>query len=25
MEHVAEFTVPILAEIALGPNWRDIK
>jgi DNA polymerase-1 len=25
MEHVAEFTVPILAEVALGPNWRDIK
>jgi DNA polymerase-1 len=25
MEHVATFTVPILAELALGPNWRDIK
>jgi DNA polymerase-1 len=25
MEHVAAFTVPILAEVALGPNWRDIK
>jgi DNA polymerase-1 len=25
MEHVATFTVPILAEVALGPNWRDIK
>ena len=25
MEHVAEFSVPILAEVALGPNWRDIK
>jgi DNA polymerase-1 len=25
MEHVAEFTVPILAEVGLGPNWRDIK
>jgi DNA polymerase-1 len=25
MEHVAAFSVPILAEVALGPNWRDIK
>jgi DNA polymerase-1 len=25
MEHVATFSVPILAEVALGPNWRDIK
>jgi DNA polymerase-1 len=25
MEHVAEFSVPILAEAGLGPNWRDIK
>jgi DNA polymerase-1 len=25
MEHVATFTVPILAEVGLGPNWRDIK
>jgi DNA polymerase-1 len=25
MEHVAEFTVPILAEVGVGPNWRDIK
>ena len=25
MEHVAEFTVPIVAEVGLGPNWRDIK
>jgi hypothetical protein len=25
MEHVAEFSVPILAKVALGPNWRDIK
>ena len=25
MEHVATFTVPILAELGLGPNWRDIK
>jgi len=25
MEHVAEFSVPILAELGLGPNWRDIK
>jgi DNA polymerase-1 len=25
MEHVAEFTVPIVAEAGLGPNWRDIK
>ena len=25
MEHVAEFSVPILAEVGLGPNWRDIK
>jgi DNA polymerase-1 len=25
MEHVATFTVPILAEVGLGPNWRDAK
>jgi DNA polymerase-1 len=25
MEHVATFSVPILAELALSPNWRDIK
>jgi DNA polymerase-1 len=25
MEHVAAFTVPIAAEVGLGPNWRDIK
>ena len=25
MEHVATFSVPILAEVALGPNLRDIK
>ncbi|QNI36348.1 DNA polymerase I [Edaphobacter albus] len=25
MEHVAEFSVPIVAEIGLGKNWRDIK
>jgi DNA polymerase-1 len=25
MEHVAAFTVPILAEVGQGPNWRDIK
>jgi DNA polymerase-1 len=25
MEHVAEFAVPIVAEIGLGQNWRDIK
>ena len=25
MEHVAEFTVPIVAEVGQGPNWRDIK
>jgi DNA polymerase-1 len=25
MEHVAAFTVPIVAEVGLGPNWRDIK
>jgi DNA polymerase-1 len=25
MEHVAEFSVPIVAEIGLGQNWRDIK
>ena len=25
MEHVPEFTVPIVAEVGLGPNWRDIK
>jgi DNA polymerase-1 len=24
MEHVAEFSVPIVAEVGLGPNWRDI-
>jgi formyltetrahydrofolate hydrolase len=25
MEYVAEFSVPIVAEVGLGPNWRDIK
>ena len=25
MESVAEFSVPIVAEIGLGQNWRDIK
>ena len=25
MEHVAEFTVPIVADVGLGQNWRDIK
>ncbi|WP_348268219.1 DNA polymerase I [Edaphobacter paludis] len=25
MEHVAEFTVPITAEVGIGQNWRDIK
>jgi DNA polymerase-1 len=25
MEHAAEFSVPILAEVGLGPNWRDAK
>jgi DNA polymerase I len=25
MEHVAEFSVPIVAEVGIGPNWRDIK
>jgi DNA polymerase I len=25
MEHVVEFSVPIVAEVGLGPNWRDIK
>jgi DNA polymerase-1 len=25
MEHVAEFSVPIVAEVGLGPNWRDLK
>jgi DNA polymerase-1 len=25
MEHVADFSVPIVAELGLGPNWRDIK
>jgi DNA polymerase-1 len=25
MEHVAEFSVPIVADIGLGHNWRDIK
>lgn len=24
MEHVAEFSVPIVAEVGLGSNWRDI-
>ena len=25
MEHVAEFDVPIVADVGLGQNWRDIK
>jgi DNA polymerase I len=25
MEHVAEFSIPIVAEVGTGPNWRDIK
>jgi DNA polymerase-1 len=25
MEHVAEFSVPIVAEVGLGSSWRDIK
>ncbi|WP_213804657.1 DNA polymerase I [Granulicella sp. dw_53] len=25
MENVAEFTIPIVAEVGLGQNWRDIK
>ena len=25
MEHVAEFSVPIVADVGLGNNWRDIK
>ena len=25
MEHVAEFSVPIVAEVGIGHNWRDIK
>ena len=25
MEHVAEFSIPIVAEVGLGDNWRDIK
>jgi DNA polymerase-1 len=25
MEHVATFRIPIVAEVGLGPNWRDIK
>jgi DNA polymerase I len=25
MEHVAEFSVPIVAEVGIGMNWRDIK
>ncbi|HEY8997576.1 MAG TPA: DNA polymerase I, partial [Edaphobacter sp.] len=25
MEHVQEFNVPIVAEVGLGDNWRDIK
>jgi len=24
MEHVAEFSVPIVADVGLGDNWRDI-
>jgi DNA polymerase I len=25
MEHVAEFSVPIVADVGIGENWRDIK
>ena len=25
MEHVAEFSVPIVADVGLGDNWRDLK
>jgi DNA polymerase-1 len=25
MEHVAEFSIPITADVGLGQNWRDIK
>ena len=25
MEHVAEFSIPIVAEVGSGENWRDIK
>ena len=25
LEHVAEFSVPIVAEVGIGKNWRDIK
>jgi DNA polymerase-1 len=25
METAAEFSVPIVAEVGLGANWRDIK
>jgi DNA polymerase I len=25
MEHVAEFSIPIVAEVGAGQNWRDIK
>ncbi len=25
MEHVAEFSIPIIADVGLGQNWRDIK
>jgi DNA polymerase I len=25
MEHVAEFSVPIVAEVGVGKNWRDIE
>ncbi|MEO6804120.1 MAG: DNA polymerase, partial [Granulicella sp.] len=25
MEHVAEFSIPIVAEVGTGANWRDIK
>jgi DNA polymerase I len=25
MEHVEEFSIPIVADVGIGPNWRDIK
>jgi DNA polymerase-1 len=25
MEHVAEFSIPIVAEVGVGQNWRDVK
>jgi DNA polymerase-1 len=25
MEHVADFSIPIVADVGIGKNWRDIK